>query len=157
MSTRSEALSRKVEQANTALLQAIEASTPEQWEARCATGDWTQGFAAYHAATSIGNIATMVKGIASGAPFEPVERGSIDERNADFLKAHPNPTMAEAIEMARTNSPAAVQMVAGLTDAELDRQAALLVGMPPASVEQVIEMLLVGHPSGHREAIVQAR
>ena len=44
-----------------------------------------------------------------------------------------------------------------LSDAELDRVVTLATDIPPVKVEQVVEMLLVGHPTGHRESIIKAR
>ena len=52
MSDRTDDLAKKVEQANNYLLRAIENSTDEQWRAKCADGEWAQGFAGYHAAAS---------------------------------------------------------------------------------------------------------
>lgn len=157
MSDRARELAARVSKANADLLATIEASSDEQWKARCADGEWTQGFAGYHAAASIGNITGMVNGLAKGEPFQPVSFAMIDQMNAAFHAEHAGATKAEAMETARTNSPAAVDMVAGLSDAELDREVKLATDLPPLKVEQVVEMLLVGHPSGHRESIVNAR
>ena len=69
MSTRAENLATRVEQSIRELRAAVEASTPEQWAARCSDGEWTQGFAAFHAAAAIGLITQTVKGVADGQPF----------------------------------------------------------------------------------------
>lgn len=157
MSARAEALARKVETANKELLATIERSSDDQWTAKCADGDWTQGFVGYHAATSIGNITQLVKSIAAGQPNQPITFDQIDQMNALFHGQHANATKQDAVDMVRANSPAAVAMVKGLSDAELDRTTTLAVGMPPASVEQIVEMLLVGHPTNHMESIRKAR
>jgi hypothetical protein len=157
MSARSEALAQRVEQANSELLAAIEATNDDQWNAKCADGEWTQGFAGYHAAASIGNITGMVKGLAAGESFQPVSFAQIDQINAAFHAEHSGCTKAEALDAARTNSPAAMALVAGLSDTELDREVKLATDLPPLKVEQVVEMLLIGHPTGHKESIVNAR
>lgn len=157
MSTRSEGLASKVEKSNNDLLATAESSTDEQWRAICADGDWTQGFAAYHAAASITYISGMVEAMAGGQSLPPITMAQIDENNAAQAKENAARTKQEAVGLIRSNSPAAVQMVRGLTDEQLDRKAALLVGMPEVSVEQVIEMLLVGHPAGHAQSIRGAR
>lgn len=157
MSSRAKALAQRVEQANADLLATIEASSSEQWTAKCADGEWTQGFAGYHAAASIGNITGMVRAMASGEAFPPVTFAQIDDQNAAFHEEHSGCTRAEALDVARANSPTAVAMVAGLSDPELDRHVTLAVGVPPMSIEGVVEMLLIGHPAGHTESIVKAR
>jgi hypothetical protein len=157
MSDRARALAERVGKANADLLATIEASNDEQWQAKCADGEWTQGFAGYHAAASIGNITGMVQGLAKGEPFQPVSFAQIDQINAAFHAEHAGATKAEAIETARSNSPGAIEMVAALSDAELDREVKLATDLPPLKVEQVVEMLLIGHPAAHRESIVNAR
>ena len=157
MGSRAEALAQRVEQANNDLIATIEETDDEQWSGKCADGDWTQGFAGYHAAASIGNITAMVQGMARGEPFQPVSFAQIDQINAAFHAEHAGCTKAEAVELARANSPAAVAMVAGLSDDELDREVKLATDLPPLRVEQIVEMLLIGHPTGHRDSIVNAR
>ncbi len=157
MSARAERLAQKVEQANTSLIETIKGSTPEQWGAKCADGDWSQGFTGFHAATSVGNIAGMVKGMASGEPFTPVTFAQIDEGNAAVHSEHAKATKDEALELANSNSPTAVEMVRNFSDEELDRKVTLAVGLPEMTVEQVVEMLMVGHTAGHTESVTKAR
>ncbi|HLB23253.1 MAG TPA: DinB family protein [Dehalococcoidia bacterium] len=157
MSSRAETLASKVEQANNDLLKAIEGSSDDQWRATCADGVWTQGFAGFHAASSISFISGMVQGIASGEPFTPTTLEVIDEGNAAQAKEHAGCTKQETIALIRAAGPASAAMVRGLSDEALDRRAQLLVGMPEMTVEQVIEMLMVGHAAGHTQSIVNAR
>jgi len=157
MGERADALAAKVAAANSALRATIEASTPEQWGAGCADGDWTQGFSAYHAAASAGNIAGMVQGMASGAPFEPVTFAEIDEMNAAYHAENANRTKDEALELLAATAPLSESIARGFTDEQLDMQVHLAVGLPPMSVEQVVEMLMIGHAEGHRASIEGAR
>ena len=52
MSTRAESLATKVEQANSALEAAVQGTNDAQWKAKCADGEWSQGFSGFHAAGS---------------------------------------------------------------------------------------------------------
>jgi hypothetical protein len=108
-------------------------------------------------AGSIGFITGMVQGVASGQPFEPITMAQIDEGNAQAAKENAGCTKQQALDLIKNNAPGAVQMVRGLADEQLDRKAALLQGMPEMTVEQIVEMLLVGHPAGHTQSIVNAR
>jgi hypothetical protein len=158
MSARSDRLAANVEEVNKALLAATEASSDEHWRAVRADGVWTQGFSAFHAASSIGFITGMVKGVAAGEPFPAPTMEDIDKGNAEMAKEHTGTcTKAQTIELIKESSPAAASLVRGFSDAELDPKTALLQGMPEMTVEQIIEMLLVGHAAGHTASIVNAR
>jgi hypothetical protein len=157
MSSRADTLAERVQQANDALRETVEQSTPDQWRARCADGEWTQGFAAFHAANSIALIPVWVGALANGEPFTPVTFEQIDQMNAGFHAENAGRTREETLEAIRANSPASVEMVRNLSDEQLDRKVAFAVGVPEMSVEQVIEMLMVGHPEAHRASIVNAR
>ena len=108
MSTRSETLATKLEQTISDLLAAVEASTPEQWAAQCSDGEWTQGFAAFHAATSIGVVAQVVKDVAAGQPFPKmtmVETRCV--RTPRRRKNTPAALPAETIKLIRESTPVA--------------------------------------------------
>jgi len=157
MTTRSEILATKVEQTIKDFLGAVEASTPEQWAARCADGEWTQGFAAFHAATNIGPIAQTVKGVAEGQPFPTWTMDEIDADNAVQAKEHAGCTRAETIDLITNSAPAAASVVRSLSDAQLDRKLQLLEGMPEVTVEMMVEMALVGHTAYHLQTITGSR
>lgn len=157
MSARSEALAEKLAAANQRLLEAVEASTPAQWKARCGDGDWSQEFAAAHAAESIGSIAGMVEALANGQAMPPVSMEQIDQMNAASHAAFTGRTPAEVAAMIRESSPKAFAMVAGLSDEQLDRRVQLLAGAPPLPVAQVIEMILIGHAEQHTQSILAGR
>ncbi len=146
MTTRAEELARQVEAAHNDLLAEVERSTDDQWSATCTDGEWTQGFAAYHAASVIGGIADTVKRIADGEPRVPMtSMDDIDAGNAAAAQEHAACTKAETVELIKAAVPAAVAMVRSRTDDQLERTVIMMVGMPEQSVAQLIENALVGH------------
>ncbi len=157
MTSRSEALASNVAQANDALFATIESSTGEQWGAKCADNDLTQGFASFHAAICVGWTAGLVKGMASGGPFTAETFARIEEQNGALRGERPDATKDEALELLKSDGPAEVAMVRNFTDEELDRKATLAKGMPEMTVEQVVEMLMVGHTAEHVESISKSR
>ena len=157
MSTRSETLATKVEQSINDLLTAVEASTPEQWAAQCTDGEWAQGFAAFHAATSIGTVAQAVRDVAEGQPFPKMTMEELDAQNAAQAKEHDQCTVAETVELIKESAPVAASMLRSLTDAQLDRKVKLLDGMPEVSLEMMAEMGFVGHAAYHTQTITGAR
>jgi len=157
MNKRSEDLATKVEQSANALLAAVEASTPEQWAAPCSEGEWSQGFAAFHAAAAIGPIAQRVKEVAEGQPFPKMSMDEIHAGNAVQATEHAACTRSETIGLIKSSAPAAASMVRSLADAQLDRKVQLLEGMPETTVEMMVQLALVGHPSAHLATIMGAR
>ena len=157
MNARSETLATKVDQTIQDFLAAVEASTPEQWAARCSDGEWTQGFAAFHAATALGTITQTVKGVADGQPFPGMTMETIDADNAVQAKEHTGCTVSETVALINDAAPAAVSMVRSLSDTQLDRKVKLLESMPEVTVEMMVQMALVGHAAYHLQTITGAR
>lgn len=98
----------------------------------------------------------MLQGLVNGVKLPPMTMADIDQQNAGQLKEHEGCTKQETLEMLRTNSPASMQFVRGLSDADLDRKVSLLTDVPEMTIEQVAEALLVGHPTGHAQSITNA-
>ncbi len=161
MSARAEKLAADFEKASADLVAAIESSTDEQWGAPCANGDWTQAYAAYHAAESMGGIAAMLQRLADGVPPPSTMERSWDEinaRNAARAKEHAACTKREALDIIRRDAPAAAAMTRALTDEQLDRRnPPMMPGQPELTVEQFAEFVLVGHLSEHLKSITDAR
>ena len=155
--TRSETLAMKLEKTIEGLLAAVEASTPEQWAAPCSDGEWTQAFAAYHAATTIGVVAQVVKDVAGGQPFPKMTMEELDSQNAAQAKEHADCTTAETIALIKESTPIATSVVRSLSDEQLDRKIQLLDSMPEVTVEMMAEMGLVGHAGYHLQTITGAR
>jgi hypothetical protein len=157
MGTRAENLATKVEQSANDLLAAVEASTPEQWAAPCSDGEWSQGFAAFHAAAAIGPITDRVREVAEGQPFAKMSMDEIHAGNAVQAKEHADCTMSETIALIKSSAPAAVSTVRSLSDTQLDRKVHLMDGMPETTVEMLVQLALIGHPVSHLATITGAR
>src|SRR3954471_12460837 len=82
MGERAEGLATKLESAHNDLLAAISAASGDEWRSICTDGEWTKGYAAYHAAASTAGITGMAQTLASGNGPPPGTAGSWDEINA---------------------------------------------------------------------------
>jgi len=125
--------------------------------ARCSDGEWTQAFAAFHAASSIGPITQTVKDIAQGQPFPSMTMEELDARNAVQAKEHADSTKAETIDLIKNAAPTAASMLWSLSEAELDRKVKLPEPMPEVTVEMFVGMAMVGHTAYHTQTITGAR
>jgi hypothetical protein len=161
MTARSDELAGKVEAAHNDLLAAIESANADEWRSVGADGTWTRGYNAYHAASSVEGITRMARRLASGeAPPSKTPRTweEIDASNAAEAAARADCTPAETADLLRRHAQAAVTMTRALTDEELDRNVPpLMAGMPEVTVEQFVEMALIGHAVEHLRAITGAR
>jgi hypothetical protein len=82
-----------------------------------------------------------------------VERGWIDQFNAQHAREQATCTKAETLDLLRRNGEAAARVVRDLDDARLDSSATIITGMPPMTAQQVTERILIGHVRGHLSTI----
>jgi hypothetical protein len=157
MTTRAETLAVSVEKSTRDLLATVESSTPEQWSAACSDGEWTQGFAAYHAAFYIEPIAQQVREVANGRPFPKFDMAETDASNAVQAHEHGDCTIAETVALLDTGGPVAAGIVRSLNDDQLDIKVQLMEGMPEVNLEMMIQLALVGHTASHLATIAGAR
>jgi hypothetical protein len=98
-------------------------------------------------------IARIVKTVASGQSMPNFTMDMLHEMNAKHAKDFANCTKAETLELHRRGVAAASTVVRALSDAELDKSATVLAGMPPMSAQQAIERILVNHIQEHMGSI----
>jgi uncharacterized damage-inducible protein DinB len=157
MSERAEALATAFENANNALIAAVEACTDEQWRQTTSAEGWSVGVTAHHVASSQQPIAGFVQMIANDQPMPPVTMEMFHAANAQHAQDHANCTRAETLELLRTSGQGAVAMLRSLTDEQLDRsQPMAFVGGEPWSAADFAERVLIGHPVQHGASIKSA-
>ena len=83
----------------------------------------------------------------------PFTMAMLDEGNAQHAREHANCTRAETLALHRSSAAAASAIVRGLPDAHLDHSGTLLTGMPPMTVQQIVESILIGHVNEHLGSI----
>jgi hypothetical protein len=109
------------------------------------------------AAFAIEPIAQRVKEVAGGQPFSKMSMAEIDAANAVQMRQHGGRTVAEVVTLIGAAGPVAAGIVRSLSDAQLDIKVHLMDGMPEVSLETMIQLALVGHPTSHLAAISGAR
>src|SRR5262249_31189539 len=115
------------EQANDALIAAVESCSDAEWRATCPAEGWTVGVAAHHVALSYPPISGLVLSIANGTPPFPLTQEMLDANNAKHAADAANCTPAETLDLLRRNGQAAVDALRGLRDEQLDRTAPLVL------------------------------
>ena len=157
MSERSEALATAFEQANSAVIEALEGCTDEQARTICDSEGWSVAVAAHHLATGHEALASFAQLVADGKELPPITMEMIHAGNAKHAEDFASIGRDECLAALRTHGAAAAAMVRGLSDEQLDRSAPLaLVGGATWSAADVIERILIGHPLDHGASIKAA-
>ena len=156
MSERARALADRLEQANNEMIAVVERASEADWQADCPNEGRTVGVTAHHLAGGLKAIAGWVHGIATGQPAAAVSWETVHQANARHAERYANVTREQTLELLRTNGEAAVQMVRGLGDEQLDRAVEVFAGDGTITAEQLIENNLIGHVQNHLANVRQA-
>ena len=148
MGARAEQLANKFDQSCRDFTSFVEKLTDADWKKQTASEKWSVGVVAHHVAGACGAIGGIVKNVAKGEPLPPLTMEAIHDMNAKHAKEFSNVTKADALSLFRTGASSASGIVRGLSDAELDKSAALLGG-PLMTATQVIEGVLINHINEH--------
>lgn len=155
MGAQTEALAATLEQENNALIAAIEGLSDAQWQAQTKEEGWTVAATAHHIAGSHQPLAEMVKAHANGRG-QPVSFATLHQMNAEHAKQFVNANKDEVLELLRSGGAIAAATLRGLDDDQLTRSGQFADGMPPLTVQQMIELILIGHVQAHGTSIKNA-
>jgi hypothetical protein len=114
---------------------------------------WTVGVVAHHVAGGHEGISGIIKTVASGQSVPNFTMDMLHDMNAKHAKEFANVSKAETIALHKKNAAAAAAVVRGLSDADLGKSGTVLTGMPPMSVEQIIQAILLNHVEEHLKSI----
>ena len=153
MGARSEALAKAFESTAAELTATIEKLSDADWKKVTAAEKWPVGVTAHHVAGSHEPIAGLVKTVAGGQSVPNLTMAMIDEGNAQHAQQFAACTKAETLELHKKGVASAAATVRGINDADLDRSATVLQGMPAMSAQQAVEAILINHITGHLGSI----
>ena len=146
---------RQFAAANDELIALLESATPEQWRQR--TDDEGElrpvSVIAHHVATAHPRIARRVEAFAHREAVPARQPELFDERNARHWRDNPEPEQVATIELLRQNAAAVAELLASLSDADLERTASEGPGEPVMTTAEVIEQRQIGHVRAHLASI----
>jgi hypothetical protein len=148
-------LARQFAAANDELIALLERASPAQWRQRTADEGELRavGVIARHVALAHPRIAQRVAAFAHGQPVPPRRPELFDERNAREAQEQPEPDQRETIDRLRQEGSAVAALIAGLSDAELERTAREDPDAPPLTTAEVIEQRQIAHVRTHLASI----
>ena len=157
MSKRAEALAKHFEEANADLVAFIENCPDAAWTARCPAEGWTVAAASHHIAIDHPLLADLARRVVTGEAMPALDMGMVDEMNAQHAEEFARCATGETLNLLRTNGGETANFIRGLSDADLDRTAAIpWWGSTPVSAERVVEELIhhiPEHLNSMREAL----
>jgi DinB superfamily len=121
---RADALAQRLEAGARALAAFAETLTDAEWQARVADGRKV-GVVVHHVANMYPIEMQLAGLLAAGRPIEGVTPAVVADINAKHAVEQDGVTKAAALALLRANSEAAAARIRALTDAELDRAAAV--------------------------------
>ncbi|HLZ72704.1 MAG TPA: DinB family protein [Dehalococcoidia bacterium] len=155
MGAQAEKLAGQFEQANNALIAAIEGIPDAKWQALTKEEGWTVAATAHHIAGGHQAIANLVQAHAGGQG-QTVSFAALNAGNAQHAKEFAGASKAEVLELLRSGAASAAGIVRGLSDEQLARTGQFADALPPMPVQNMIEMILIGHVQGHGASIQNA-
>ena len=157
MSTRSEALARRVEEAHQELMAFIESCSEEDWQRQVPGEGRSVGVLIHHVASSLPTEMELTQTLASGQAITGVTPDGVNQMNAEHARVHASCTQAETLALLKQNSIGAVTAIRALSDDQLDRAATVsLHADAPLTAQYFIEDHPLLHTYHHLQAIQAA-
>ncbi len=162
MAQRAAALADRFERMNRELEGVVEQCSDAQWRTITADEGWSIGVVAHHVAERHHTIVEMIRRAAMGQPEPAITMEMLDQANAAHARRCASCTKAETLELLSTNGAMAAATVRELSDDQLDRIVSVFrmrtypSWVPPMSVRQTIERILIGHVREHLDNILVA-
>ncbi len=155
MAGKAEALAKQFEAKVQEATGVFDRLSDADWK-KTASEKWTVGVVAHHVAQGHEGISGIIKTVASGKSVPGFTMDMLHDMNAKHAKEFASASKAETIALHKKNAAAAAAVVRGLSDADLGKTGTVLTGMPPMSVEQIIQGILLNHVDEHVKSIRSA-
>jgi DinB superfamily len=155
MSDRANALADQFEKAHGDLAGMLEGLSDDQWQNQLDGEGWPIAVGACHIAEHYNNLWLLVDIAANGKPipdWAPKGPGDIDKLNAEIAARNASCGRQEALDMLRSNAAKVASNLRTLSDEQLDRKFTLPTG-GEFTVEQIAQMMLIGHIGMHAPSI----
>ena len=149
MGARAEQLAKKFDESCAEFNKVVEGLSDADWTKVTSAEKWPVGVVAHHVAEAHAGIGGLVHLVAKAQPLPGLTMDMIHANNAKHANEQTNVTKAAALALLNANGEKTSALVRGLSDAELDRSASVLAGMPAMTAAQAIEGILINHVHEH--------
>jgi mycothiol maleylpyruvate isomerase-like protein len=153
MGARGEQLARKFDESCAEFSKVVEGLSESDWTKATSAEQWPVGVVAHHLAGGHANVGGLIHLVAKAQPLPGLTWEMIHANNARHAEEKAGVTKAEPLALLKVNGEKTSALVRGLSDAELDRSASVLAGMPAMTAAQAIEGVLINHVHKHLAGI----
>jgi hypothetical protein len=154
-SKRARALADRLAAANEDLVSLVEQLTERQWRAVTSAEGWPVGVVADHVAQAYPSLLNTLSAVIDGAHITAT-RAQVDQANAQHAAAFGDRDRVATLVALRRDGAALVDFIASLTDIQLATRGRVpLLREEPASVDEVLERLVLPHTEVHLQHIRQ--
>lgn len=135
------------------IISTVEGATDEQWRMVTASEQWPVGVVAHHLAMVQDFFVNTLQATASGeGELANFTIEQVHENNARHAVEHADATKNETLELLKSNTPRAVQLINSLNEKQMESNAGNFAGNE-LTVALVVEWIGIGHHYEHLESI----
>lgn len=154
MSARAEALAERFERANQEVLGLVSTCPAEQMAAICPAEGWTAAALGSHIAYSYkGMLDNLIKPIVAGEHVAPRGQEAFAEMNARHAVESAAMPREQVVGLLQGLGQQTAEYLRSLSDEDLDRSTTFPSMDRPVSVEQLVDMVLIGHTKEHGQSL----
>ena len=155
MPSRAQSLADKFEEAVTEFANTVERIPDEKWSAKGGPEGWTVAGVAQHVSGQFPLEMEYITAAAEGKSLPAYSWDDINGMNERRAEKNSGASKAEVLQELREGAASTAAYVRGLSDAQLERTAALaLAGGASVSAQQLIEGgVLIDHVLGHMKSL----
>ncbi len=152
--SQSDDLAQKFEQANAAVIAAVEACGEEEWQSTTSEEGWTAAALAHHIAEYHALISGLVTHVGVGSYESTLTAEQLDAMNAARATEFSATSKGTVIDLARQNGAGAASALRAMSESQLAATADFF-GQNTTAAE-LVENLLIGHALTHLQSFKSA-
>ena len=156
MNKRVQALAHQITDFKDAMLAFVNQCPEETWKRTCADEDWTGGVVARHVAAGHFRIIDLAQTMLRGEALPALTMEQVIAQGNAHARDHGDCTREEVLQLLEENGQAAVDFLAGLTDADLDSKGHLDLLEGDVTVEQLVTFVLIHSGGDHLSSMKTA-
>jgi hypothetical protein len=149
VNSRGKDLAHRFRAFNEELASFVESCSDADWQKICPGEGWSVGVVARHVVGGHFGVLKLAKMIIDGEELPPITADVIDQSNARHAQKHANCTKQEVLGILREKGASAVDYLAGVGDADLERKAYMELANGRISAEQFIERSILRQAAEH--------
>ena len=155
-STRARDLAARFQAANEELVGFLEQLPDPSWHLVCPREGWTVGVTAHHVAVAYPAHMRIFQAIADGNPPPMLRWRDLDEFNARHAEQFAGCGKRETTGLLSGRAETVASLLRELTDEQLEQRGSFVDRLPPLTVAEWIERVLIGHVGMHLTSIREA-